>query len=66
MALTVSQVDAAITAITAGAQEYTIGDRTYKRGDMETLRKLRKDAQALEDGAANRIFQRVRFGRVGI
>jgi len=66
MALTVSQVDAAITAITAGAQEYTIGDRTYKRGDMETLRKLRKDAQAVEDGAANRIFQRVRFGRVGI
>lgn len=66
MALTVSQVDAAITAITSGSQEYTIGDRTYKRGDLDALRKLRKDAQATEDGAANRIFQRVRFGRVGL
>jgi len=66
MALTVAQIDAAISAVNNGGQEYTIGDTTFKRGDLETLRQLRKDAIATERSAAKTIFQRVRFGKVGL
>lgn len=36
-------IETAITAILTGAQSYQIGDRAYKRGDLETLRNWRSD-----------------------
>jgi hypothetical protein len=64
MALTVAAIDAAIAAVNSAGQEYTIGDRTFRRADMETLRKMRLDAIAAERNTAKTIFQRVRFGSV--
>lgn len=64
MSLTVTEIDAAITAINAGGQEYRIGDRSFRRADMEALIKLRKDAIAGERMAGGTMFQRVRFGGV--
>jgi len=64
MALSVAQIDAAMTVVMGGGQEYTIGDRTYRRADLEVLQSLRKDAVALEAAAAKTIFQRVRFGSI--
>lgn len=61
MALSVAQIDAAITAINAGGQEYRIGDRSFRRADLEDLIQLRKDAIAGERMAAGSMFQRVRF-----
>ena len=65
MSLSVSQIDAAILAINSAGQEYTIGDRTFRRADMESLRKMRLDAIATERSTSKAIFQRVRFGKVG-
>ena len=65
MALTVSQIDAAITSILDDGQEYTIGDRTYRQADLEDLIELRKTAVAEERTAGKGMFQRVRFGTVG-
>jgi hypothetical protein len=65
MALTVSAIDAAISAVNSAGQSYTIGDRTFQRGDLETLRKMRLDAIATERSTGKTIFQRVRFGKVG-
>lgn len=64
MALSVAQIDAAITAINAGGQEYRIGDRSFRRADLEDLIQLRKDVIAGERSAAKTMFQRVRFGGV--
>ena len=64
MALTVAQIDAAITAVINSGQEYTIGDRTYRRGDLEILQSLRKVAVAIEAAAKQNIFQRARFGSI--
>jgi len=64
MALTVAQVDAALTTIINSGQSYTIGDTTYTRADLEALQKLRKDIISNERGVAKTIFQRVRFGSV--
>lgn len=61
MALTVAQIDAAIAAINAGGQEYRIGDRSFRRADLEDLIQLRKDVIAGERMAAGSMFQRVRF-----
>lgn len=65
MALTVSSIDAAISAINAGGQSYVIGDREFTRADLESLRKLRIDAIASERVSGKNMFQRVRFGTVG-
>jgi len=64
MALTVAQIDLAIAAINAGGQEYTEGDFTFRRGDLDDLRKMRLAAVAQERAAGQTIFQRVRFGKV--
>lgn len=64
MSLSVSQIDVAIAAINSGGQEYRIGDRSFKRGDLEVLARLRKDAIAGERMASGGMFQRVRMGRV--
>jgi len=64
MSLSVAQIDVAIAVITDGTQEYTIGDREYRYGDLEALRQLRKDAVAVEAATAKTIFQRVRFGSI--
>ena len=64
MSLSVSQIDAAITAVIDSGQSYVLGDREYRRADLETLQSLRKDAVALEAAAAKTIFQRVRFGSI--
>lgn len=64
MALSVAQIDAAISAINSGGQEYRIGDRSFKRGDLEALAQLRKDAIAGERMAGGGMLQRVRFGGV--
>lgn len=60
MALTVAQVDAAIAAVIAGGQSYTIDGTTFTRADLEALQKLRRDAIANARG--KNMFQRVRFG----
>jgi hypothetical protein len=65
MALSVSTIEAAITAVTTGGQSYVIGDREFRRGDLEVLRQMRLDAIAAERNTAKTIFQRVRFGKVG-
>lgn len=65
MALTVAAIDAAIAAVNSAGQEYTIGDRSFTRADLETLRKMRLDAIATERAASKSIFQRVRFVKVG-
>lgn len=65
MALTVAAIDAAIAAINAGGQSYVIGDREFRRGDLEALLQARKDAIASARNTAKTIFQRVRFGTVG-
>ncbi len=64
MALTVAQIDAAILAVNIAGQEYTIGDRTFRRPDLEELAELRKIAVANARSASGGIFQRVRFGTV--
>jgi len=65
MSLTVAQIDSAIAAINAGGQEYTEGDFTFRRADLEDLLEMRKAAIAQERSTAQAIFQRVRFGNVG-
>ena len=64
MAFSVAQVDAAITAVIDSGQSYVLGDREFRRADLETLQALRKDAVAVEAAAAKTIFQRVRFGSI--
>jgi len=53
------EVQTAITAIEGGAQEYQIGDRMLKRGDLRTLYErekwLRKMADR-EDAGGIRLF----------
>jgi hypothetical protein len=65
MALTVAQVDAAITSILTDGQKYVIGDREYTQADLEDLIALRKTAVSEERTAGKGMFQRVRFGTVG-
>ena len=64
MALTVVQIDAAISAVNSAGQSYKIGDREYRRGDLDVLRQMRKDAIANERLSNKTIFQRVRFGGI--
>jgi len=64
MALSVTQIDTAILAVNTSGQEYTIGDRTYRRANLDELTELRRVAVAVEAAAAQSIFQRVRFGSI--
>jgi hypothetical protein len=64
MAITSAEFETAIRAINTGGQEYTIGDRTFRRGDLATLRQLLRDAIATERASGKTMFQRVRFGSV--
>lgn len=64
MSLRVSQIDAAILAVNTAGQSYVIGDREFRRADLEALRKMRLDAIATERSAGKTMFQRVRFGTV--
>lgn len=41
------QINAAITAIEGGAQEYSTGDLRVKRADLATLYKERRQLQAM-------------------
>ena len=47
------EVQAAITAIMTGGQEYTIGSRSYKAADLETLRKFEADLRIRADRETN-------------
>ena len=42
-----TEINAAITAILAGAQEYTISGRTVKRGQIDSLFKERQRLESL-------------------
>ena len=63
MALTVSQVDAAITKVLAG-QSYTLPDGTsYTRADLDKLRMLRRELQAEAQAASRKgSVRRIGFG----
>lgn len=65
MGLTVAQIDAAIATINSAGQSYQEGDFQFERARLADLLEARKIAVAEERIAANKVFQRVRFGTVG-
>ena len=56
-----AQVEAAIAAIETRGQSYTIGDRTFRRGDLGILYAERRKLQA-QEAQETRKGIRVRYG----
>jgi hypothetical protein len=66
MALTVAQIDAEIAKIQSAGQRYRQGDFEFERGRLSDLLAARKAAVEQERVTGKTMFQRVRFGKVGM
>ena len=62
--ITSAQIEAAIADIMANGQEVTVGDRTYRAADIESLQKLLNEVSARERSASGGLFMRASFGRL--
>lgn len=54
-----AEVNAAISAVLAGGQSYTIGSRSLTRADLANLRTMRDELEAVISGSkGNKLFDR--------
>ena len=58
-----SEVQAAITAILVGGQEYQIGNKKLRRADLNELKKMEKDLQDRLDDESGTTRAYVAWGR---
>jgi hypothetical protein len=62
--ITKAEIETAIQDILLNGQEVVVGDRTFKAGDLNDLRKMLAESDARERSAAGTLFMRATFGTV--
>lgn len=67
MAIVLSDVDAAITAINGGAQSFAVDGMSYSRANLNALLALRRDliSEQGRSGGARPLFRKVHMSNAG-